>query len=896
MHRERRFWLFVVAVCTGCLADSSSLVFAQPAPGRATPPAATQPAAASPAAVNEPLRTASDRAVDIQNIRLELRVDMKNKTVAGNANLTFRCVRPTRTVSLDAVDFEVQRVRVQVGKESIDPARFTVDGKKLVVDLGSRIQPGQEGTLEIAYRVREPKDGLHFFAPSKTDPDTPRLLWSQGETSTNRYWIPCIDEPDQRQTTEVIVTVPEGFEAVSNGKLAERHSNPTDKTATFDWRQEIPHPSYLVTLVVGEFDVVTHDWEGIPVMYYVPKGHRSEAEPTYGRTPEMLSYFSKRFGVHYPWAKYAQVTCFQFGGGMENTSATTMGDRILLDKRSLLDRTSESIVSHELAHQWWGDMVTCRDWSHTWLNEGFASYAEALWDEHARGRDEYAYNMDRKAARAIAGGKDRPVMDRHYPDTQSMFDDRSYPKGAWVVHMLRNRLGDDAFWKGIQRYGSENKFHSVETVDLRRCLERTAGRDLERFFYDWLERPGNPDLTVATEYLPDVQQAKLTIQQTQAGEPFEIPVKIALTCAGAKEPIVLEEMMTEKELNLRIPLPGPLERVDVDPDQAILTELKETKSQALWRAQLLEGPNVPARLRATQHFAQSKAESDHELLAQAFAKEKFWGVKIELATALGTAKGAVCRKALLQGIRDSDARVRRASLDGLAKFDRDAAIATVAKEILQKGDPSYAVEGAALAAFAKHAPKEALAVLTPWISKPSHQDVLASAALAALGATEDPAVLDTLLNWTDAAKPRIHRAAALRGLAQLAKSKGLSDAQRHQIVKILVGGLETDDQFVRFTLLQTLPDLGPQAASALPLLDKLAQSESRSGVKNRIKSIASRIRGAILATTAGGVVRWTLHLREQVNRLEREQEELRKRLEKFESAGSKKPAGAGGGK
>ena len=451
MPHDRRFWLLPVAACTACLVSSSSFVFAQRA-GRPTPPAATQPApaAASPVAVVEPLRTASDRPVDIRSIRLELRVDMQKKVVAGNATLTFRCVRPTRTVSLDAVDFEVKTVRVQAGEKSIDPAHFTVDGKKLIVDLGSRLQAGQEGKLDIVYLVREPKDGLHFFAPTKADPDTPRLLWSQGETSTNRYWIPCIDEPDQRQTTEIVVTVPEGFEAVSNGKLFERQANPTDKTVTFVWRQDIPHPSYLVTLVVGEFDVVTHDWEGIPVVYYVPKGRAAEAEPTYGRTPEMLSYFSKRFGVRYPWAKYAQVTCFQFGGGMENTSATTMGDRILLDQRSLLDRTSESIVSHELAHQWWGDMVTCRDWSHTWLNEGFASYAEALWDEHARGRDDYAYNMDRKAARAIAGGKERPVMDLHYVDSQSMFDDRSYPKGAWMVHMLRNRLGDDAFWKGLQ--------------------------------------------------------------------------------------------------------------------------------------------------------------------------------------------------------------------------------------------------------------------------------------------------------------------------------------------------------------------------------------------------------------------------------------------------------------
>jgi ubiquinone biosynthesis protein UbiJ len=216
------------------------------------------------------------------------------------------------------------------------------------------------------------------------------------------------------------------------------------------------------------------------------------------------------------------------------------------------------------------------------------------------------------------------------------------------------------------------------------------------------------------------------------------------------------------------------------------------------------------------------------------------------------------------------------------------------KEILQKGDPSYAVEGAALTAYAKQDPKDAVALITPWIFKPSHQDVLASAAVAALGATEDPAVLDTLLSWTQAEKPRLLRAAAMRGLTQLVKSKTLSDAQRQQIVKVLVAALDTDDVFARFTVIQTLPDLGPLAAAALPALDKMARTESRSGVKNRIKSVAARIRAQQSGGSAGSSE--VSQLRDEVKRLEREQEELRKRLERFESGGGKKPASAAGGK
>ena len=237
-----------------------------------------------------------------------------------------------------------------------------------------------------------------------------------------------------------------------------------------------------------------------------------------------------------------------------------------------------------------------------------------------------------------------------------------------------------------------------------------------------------------------------------------------------------------------------MERIDVDPDQAILTELKETKDLALWRAQLLESPSVPARLRAARHFADSKLTEDHELLAQALDREQFWGVKLELIAALGKVKGKVAKDALLKGLKATDARIRRACVDNLGKLGPDAELAATLKEMLGKGDPSYAVEGAMLAAYARQGQKDAVAVITPWLSKESFQDSLADGALAALAATEDPAVLDTLLGWAKPDKPRSRRAAALRSLSELAKSKKLTDEQRQEIVKPLVAALQSEDQ------------------------------------------------------------------------------------------------------
>jgi aminopeptidase N len=685
--------------------------------------------------------------------------------------------------------------------------------------------------------------------------------------------------------------VPAGNEVVSNGKLLSRKEDTGSKTVTFDWRQDKPHPSYLVTLVVGKFDVVQEEWEGIPVLYYVAPGRKPEVQPTFARTRDMLSYFSKQFGVRYPWDKYAQVMCYQFGGGMENTSATTMGDRILLDERTLLDRNSDSIISHELAHQWWGDMLTCRDWSHLWLNEGFASYAEALWDEHHKGKDDYDYNMFQKAhgqrgggqGGAIQGGKTRPVMDRHYTSPGAMFDARSYPKGAWVLHMLRHELGDEAFWKGIKQYATEHQLHSVETGDFRRSMEKATGRDLERFFYDWVERPGNPDLEVTTEYLPDDRQAKIVVKQTQAGEAYHFPLKVVLHTAGSAAPTVLEQQMTEKEVTLRIPLADSLIRVDVDPDQAVLSDIKETKPANLWRSQLLEGPNVPARIRAAQHFGQSKTDEDRDLLAKAFNGEKFWAVQVELANALGAAGGNLSRDALIQGLHSQDARVRRACIDGLGKFPEDASVAKIIKETMQKGDPSYAVEGASLSAYAHLKQKDAAAMITPFLSKPSHEDVLASAALSALGATQDPATLDTLLNWTQPGKPRNCRTAALRALTEVAKNKNLTDAQKQQILKPLTEALERDDRFLRFTILNSLPNLGPLAASTLPAVDKLVAEAPDGRVKEMAKGVADKIRAQAPAgsgTTSGELSQ----LREEIKKLQREQENLRLKLEKFDKA------------
>jgi aminopeptidase N len=557
-----------------------------------------------------------------------------------------------------------------------------------------------------------------------------------------------------------------------------------------------------------------------------------------------------------------------------------MGD-ILQDKHSILDRDSDGIIAHELAHQWWGDLVTCRDWAHLWLNEGFASYAEALWDEHRYDSDAYAYNMFQKAAGAITGGKKRPVVDRRYPTPMSMFDSRSYPKGAWILHMLRHRVGDDDFFKGVQQYGSEHRLQSAETADFRRTMERVTGRNLERFFYDWTERPGNPVLEVTTEYVPATQQARVVVKQTQSGEPFHFPLTLLLSCSGASKPVVVEQDVTDKEYTLLIPVPGTPTRVEVDPEQAILAEIKETKGRDLWADELLHGSSVPVRLRAARHFRDSKTDEDRELLAQALAEEKFWGVQTEIASALAAMGGDKAREALLEGCRHSNPRVRRACMQGLGNLPTNSQIAEFAAEVLRKVDPSYGVCGAAMTTYVKHKGKDAVAVLSPWLTRPSHNDTLRASALQALAQTQDPAILDSLLQYAKAGNPRISRAAALNGLIQLVQKAKLNEEQRKQIQAVLLDSLQGDDMIAQFTVLRVVTDLGPMASTLLPAVEKLSRDASNERVREIAKQTAEKIHSQDKSAAAPASAE-VKQLREEVERLKREQADLRERLRKIE--------------
>ncbi|RYE89271.1 MAG: M1 family peptidase, partial [Myxococcales bacterium] len=488
------------------------------------------------------------RPFSIEHIALDLTLDMGRKSVEGSATLTLVRVDPEATeVRLDAVALVIASVQLDQG-QGPQPVRYVHDGEVLVVTVAEGVSRAR---LVVNYRAT-PRRGLYFLAPDEHVRDRPTQVWSQCQDEDARYWFPCHDKPHARQTTEMRVRVPKGWYALSNGTL-QGHTTEGEHEV-YHWLQGKPHPSYLVTLAAGEFSVLDGgEVAGVPLTYLVPRGREEDGQRTFAGTPAMVAHFGQVTGTPFPWEKYAQVVVSDFiFGGMENTSATTMYEHILLDPRAALDISSDDLIAHELAHQWFGDLVTCRDWSHGWLNEGFATYFEHIDRERRLGLDEYELgvkgDLDAYLTEAVSRYQ-RPIVCQDYEAPIDLFDRHLYEKGGLVLHMLRRTLGDELFWKGVQLYLSRHAHGIVETRDLLRALEDASGRSLERFFDQWVFKAGHPTVEVKVEHaggllLVEVKQT----QKTGADVPvfaFDLEIDIYPEHGEPRREILPVEGVTE---------------------------------------------------------------------------------------------------------------------------------------------------------------------------------------------------------------------------------------------------------------------------------------------------------------------------------------------------------------
>jgi len=828
----------------------------------------------------EPLKTVRTRTVDITHIRLDFDVSLKQKQIAGTATLDFKPLRTVEQLELDAVGHETQSVeRVSSSGEHRKDVRFQNTGQQLVITFSEPLERDSKQRIVIRYRVREPRSGLHFFGPTESEPDVPWMLWSQGEPVANRYWFPCIDHPNERQTTELVATVDSGFEVLSNGSLISREESRDGKRTRFHWLQDKPHVSYLVTLVVGQFAVGREEWRGKPVLYYVPEDRADDIERTFGRTREMLDFFSDRFGIEYPWDKYAQVVVEQFIiGGMENTSATTLTETVLHDERAMLDSSPDWLIAHELGHQWWGDLLTCKDWSHLWLNEGFATYCEVLWAEHKLGRDERDYRLYQKSIRARSGNaQKRPVVDRRYPSPSDMFDVRAYPKGGWVLHMLRHRLGDDDFFLALKRYGSLYAHRTVETTDLRQTFEQLTGRSLERFFYDWTERPGHPVLAIESKYDAESGLVRVNVKQEQKGEAFAFPLKIELTGADSAHSISIDKVINSKEQTLYLPATSRPKSIRIDPEFTLLAEIKEKKDRDWWEVQLESAPSVPERIRAAKHFGESKSEADRERLIKSLNSDPFHGVQVEVAAALGKSGGDSSRDALIAALTHANPKVRKGCITALQQFEHDEKVVAALRERVAQGDESYFVEGALLQSLAKVEPPTDINIFVAALEKDSHRETIRRAALAALENAEGANALDVLVEWSHHGKPRRCRTAAMATIAKYVDRNEVEGARRAELVRMVSDYLREDNPVVRRAAVGALRSLGSGKPPAISALEQLAERDANGRVRRAARDAVEKMRADSLPKQE------LKQLRTELDAVRKRNRELENRLEKLET-------------
>jgi aminopeptidase N len=799
-----------------------------------------------------------DRPFQIEHLALDITLDVQAHAVNGKATLDVRRVDPAATeLALDAIGFDVRELTLD-GKR----ATYRYDGRVLRIDVA----PGRDAArVAVTYRAT-PRRGLYFLEPDEHVPTRPRQVWSQCQEEDARHWFPCHDSPHVKMTTELTAHVPAGWYALSNGALVSS-SRPKDGDAVFHWKMSEPHPSYLVTLAAGEFaEIVDSAKVGdrdVPVTYLVPRGREDDARRTFASTPAMVKHFSDLTGIPYPWNKYAQIVVADFiFGGMENTTATTMYEHILLDERAVLDISSDDLIAHELAHQWFGDYVTCRAWYEGWLNEGFATFFEHVWREKKLGRDEYELGLkvDLDAYLGEAHGRyRRAIVTQDYDSPLDLFDRHLYEKGGLVLHALRIELGDALFWKGIRGYLASHARGVVETRDLQRAMEEVSGRSLGRFFEQGVYKPGHPEMDVEVSW--DKGVLTVATKQTQAttdGVPACFELTLDLDAGSERQSV----RVTEKQQSFAIPAAQRPPFVVVDPLARIVGEVRVRQPADMQREQLVKAPTARGRWLAAQGLAKHDDTLSIDALARALDDDKqFWGTRVECAAALAKIRAREAFQALQGATGTAHPKVRRAVVEALGAFRTLEAMEAIKPHALR--DDSYLVEGEAARALGRTRQAAAFETLVDLLERPSWFDVVRAGAIDGLAALRDERAIPHLSARTRYGHPTRARRAAIVALPKLA-----SDRKTRESLEAL---LDDPDPVLRIDVVRALGEIGD--GKARPALRDRLDIDLDARVRRRIREVVRDI---------GEPRRMADGLRDDLDRLQGEHLELKARLAKLE--------------
>ena len=805
---------------------------------------------------------APDIGFKLHHISLDLRIDPVAETLHGKAILDIQPLAiGMGEVVLDFDDMTIETIQDGGGADlpwSREDGKLTIEG---VNPAGDKIAITWHG---------QPTRGLYFTGPTPADPGRGHMAWSQCQDEDGHFFFPCIDHPSVKCSWSMSFTVPEGMQAIGNGKHIGTEGN------TWKWEQQEPMPSYLFTVCVGAFSVYTEPDTPLSVRYLAPAGVDDQTfQRIFGKTPAMIAFFEKRYGYPYPWPRYDQVVVHDFiFGGMENVAATTLTDLVLTDERAAIDWNSESLIAHELAHQWFGDLLTCQDWSQGYLNEAWATYSEILWKVEDLGQEEADYHLygDLKNYLAECTSRyKRPIVSYHFREPIDMFDRHLYEKGALVVHTLRTILGEEPFWAGVKNYLHDNAHSTVHTRDFQVALEQTSGRNLDGFFNDWIHRPGHPLLTVKTSWTKGL--LKVTVTQRQKGddvpEAYQFPLTLLVVHQSGEQSVTLP--IGERSRTWAIPMDQKPNRVEVDHGFRFLSNMTVESSRELLIASMRGDQSVVGRIRAAKALAKEGSPLAIEALATALKAEPFWGVRHDIAQLLGKNGTESARVALLSCVNDEHPKARAAVVDALGHLPTHPDVIEVLTSIVKDGDASIQVEGNAIRSLGRLRAPGLIDMALDVIQRPSWGALLSCRALSAISLTRDPAALPILLEWTQDDKNDRARCTAAAGLGRLAKEV---DTTRKDAVERLAELVQTSGFRLKYT---SVAALGTAAApEGLSVLRDIHEGQSDGRVR---RSAYEAIQQINKANKNGGAVG---QLRRDLDQLRNENKRLRGRVDLLE--------------
>ncbi|MDZ4772155.1 MAG: M1 family aminopeptidase [Planctomycetota bacterium] len=714
---------------------------------------------------------------DVEHYAIAIQLDPLERAIEATCTLrVWATHEPLKHVDLQLVGLAVSSVTDRASRD----LKFDRQGDRFTVELVEPLVPGEFEEITVHYGGK-PRAGLWF---SRDVNGVATQVFTHGQCNEARAWFPCRDHPSDRATSAISVTMPLAWTSIAAGERIERTEH--GEQATELWRMSFPHPSYLETLVAGELEVEHDEWADVPLQYVSAPENKAFLREAFGETGAMLAYFSELTGVRYPYSKYAQVCVDNFPfGGMENVSATTLTDACLPDEEALSDGDQRELIAHEAAHQWFGDLLTCLTWKDIWLNEGFATYCAALYEEHVAGPEAFQRTMrgirDVYLARDT-GSNRRPIVRTPAGDPlRDFFTGHVYQGGATRLHYLRGILGDDVFFAGVRRYVALNRGRSVTTDALRTAFEEVSGRNLKRWFEQWLESSGHPTVSSSWRYDAKARRLTLALEQTQpeldqrrSAFDIEVDVDIATRTAQRTERVRLEHRRTEFDFDCD----SEPTWVRVDPRDFVPMELDERMPTKSWFA-LAEHGDTAGRLRAIQVLSKARrgelkrgdVELVDDFLLKAAAADESADIReaalVATARFVSPSRRAAARELFLYSARhDVDRGVKIAAFKALRSSGRDSEIFGFAEAALARSR-GWILRGEIVGLMAKSRPDEAFEFLLRQLETRSAHGVFEARMLAELFATKDARARDVLLNWLrDSSKPDASRAVAVRELAR----------------------------------------------------------------------------------------------------------------------------------